>query len=236
MERRAAPATGHGRCKHKRSVLRTSTSVFPEMSVLRDGRVVRAAAPEDGERLRRMFSRLSPTSIYRRFHSPLPRVPERAIAQAIEANNHDTVSLVALVDEEIVGQAIYVRLANGDEAEAAAVVEEDWQRRGIGSLLLYRLAEEARCRGIVTLTGAVLPENGAMRALLAGAGTLRYSKEDGVFLAHAPLSVSSPIRRVSGDVGRQTPGPENTSSAAYRTKSGPEPAQWREMVKARQLR
>lgn len=60
--------------------------------------------------------------------------------------------------------------------------------------------------------------------------------EDGVFLAHAPLSVPSPIRRVSGDVGRQTPGPENTSSAAYRTKSGPEPAQRREMVKARQLR
>lgn len=173
-----------------------------EAPVLPDGQTVcvRAAAPEDGERLRRMFSRLSGESQYRRFHSPFSRVPEWVVNQAVEADHYDRESLIALIDGEIVGQAMYVRLENGDEAEVAVVVEDGWQRRGIGYLLLFRLAEKARNHGIRAFTGAVLPENGAMRALVASSGALRYSKKDGVFLAHAPLRVSGPARRTSDGV------------------------------------
>ena len=32
--------------------------------------------PDDHERLRAMFSRVSSETIYRRFHTPYPRVPE----------------------------------------------------------------------------------------------------------------------------------------------------------------
>ena len=156
--------------------------------------LVRTASPEDRNRLRRMFSRLSPTSIYRRFHSPLPRVPEWAVTRAVEVDHHDEESLIAVVEGEIVGQAMYVRLASGDEAEAAVVVEDGWQRRGVGKLLMSRLAERARHRGIAALTGAVLPENVAMRGLITAHGGLRYSTEDGAFLARMPLHSSSPER------------------------------------------
>src|SRR3712207_4066983 len=41
---------------------------------------VRAVSPGDEDLLRRMFSRLSQRSIYRRFHMPYPRVPEWAVS------------------------------------------------------------------------------------------------------------------------------------------------------------
>jgi GNAT superfamily N-acetyltransferase len=196
-ERREA---GRGRYPRRRRVPRLPVATLTETPVLPGGQaiLVRAASPEDGERLRHMFARLSPMSIYQRFHSPFPRVPEWAVAHAVEVDHRDKLSLVALVDGEIVGQALYVRLARSDEADVAVVVEDAWQRHGIGSLLLSRLAEEARRRGIGALTGAVLHENSAMRALLAGSVALRYSKEDGVHLAYVPLRASGPAR-VAGD-------------------------------------
>src|SRR5215212_4315512 len=47
----------------------------------RDGRAVsiHVATPDDKEKLRRMFSRLSSKSIYRRFHHPYQRVPEQML-------------------------------------------------------------------------------------------------------------------------------------------------------------
>lgn len=98
----------------------------------------------------------------------------RAVTQAVEADHHDRLSLIALVDGEIMGQAMYARLASDDGAEVAIVVWDGWQRHGIGSLHLSRLADEALCGGIAALTGVVLPENGAMRTLLAGSAALRY--------------------------------------------------------------
>ncbi len=202
------------RVPRRRRVPRPLAPATVKASVLPGGRVVRVreASSEDAERLRRMFLRLSLTSIYRRFHAPYPWVPERAITHAAEAGD-GKLSLVALVGGEIVGQAMYVRLAGADEAEAAVVVEDGWQRHGIGSLLLSRLAWEARKRGIGALTGAVLHENGAMRALLAGGSVAtRYSKEDGVHLAHAPLLAPDPAPDPAEQIHRICPDPGSNSA------------------------
>ena len=83
--------------------------------------------------------------------------------------------------------------------DGIVVVEDGWQRRGVGNRFLSRLAEEAQRRGIEAFTGTVLPENGAMRGLLDASGGLRYSIEDGAYLAHVPLLSSSPVRRISDD-------------------------------------
>jgi GNAT superfamily N-acetyltransferase len=185
-----------------------------------------------------MFSRLSPTSIYRRFFSPLPRVPEWAVAQAIEVDHLDKESLVAVAGGEIVGQATYARPANSDEAEAAIVVEDGWQRRGIGKRLLSELAERARRRGIGTFTGAVLPENGAMRGLLAACGGgLRYSVGDGAYVAHVPLLPPGPDRRLRrrraampqrpGGAGGVTEGTAEENGVTARDERGRRPARRR---------
>ena len=83
---------------------------------------IRVATPWDGERLHGMLSRLSPETIYRRFHLPYPDVPEWMLAVMLDVDNHDKHFLVAVAEEEIVGHAMYVTVGDGSEAEMAIIV------------------------------------------------------------------------------------------------------------------
>ncbi|HEX2728131.1 MAG TPA: GNAT family N-acetyltransferase [Rubrobacteraceae bacterium] len=159
-----------------------------DRSTLRDvSRVrIRAASPEDFEPLRRMFARLSPKSMYQRFHSPFPVVPEWALEHAVHVDHDARESLVAVLGGEIIGQVLYVRAEGKREAEVAVVVEDAWQRRGIGKRLLSELAARAERRGIEAFTGAVLHENSSMLGLaVAVRAGRRYSIEDGSYLIRA---------------------------------------------------
>ncbi len=156
----------------------------------RDGRTlcVRLVSSEDGEKLGRMLSRLSPRTIYERFHAPYQRVPGWALAGMVEADHHDKESVVATAGDEIVGHAMYVRTGKEGEAEFAVVVEDGWQSRGAGRLLLTELAALARSRGIRLFTGSVLGENrralGALAAVYPG---MRYEIRDGSYQVRVPL-------------------------------------------------
>jgi GNAT superfamily N-acetyltransferase len=126
---------------------------------------IRVATPDDEENLCRMFSRLFSKSIYRRFHLPYRRVPEQMLNLMLDVDHHKE-SLLAVADEEIVGHAMYVKLANSGDAEVAFVVEDEWQSKGVGKLLLSEIAEKARRRDIETFTGQVLGENRRVLGLL----------------------------------------------------------------------
>ena len=149
---------------------------------------IRVATPRDAEGLRAMFSRASPETIYWRFHVPYPEVPERTLALMSGVDHHERESLVAVAEGEIVGHAMYARLGDGTEAEMAIIVEDAWQSKGLGKLLLSELAERARLRGVETFTGEVLGENRRMLGLAATmfAGT-RYAIRDGVYHVRMPL-------------------------------------------------
>lgn len=127
--------------------------------------VVRVASPGDLERLREMFSRVSNETIYRRFHIPYPRVPEQVLAFMLDIDEHDKQSIFAVKEEEIVGHAMYARFGNG-EAEVAIVVEDRWQSKGLGRMLLSNLAEDARRQGVKAFVGTVLLENQRMLSLI----------------------------------------------------------------------
>jgi GNAT superfamily N-acetyltransferase len=150
--------------------------------------LVRPVSPEAEEGLRRMLARLSRETVYLRFHAPLPRAPEWAVAMFANSNRGYGESLVAVADGEVVGHAMYVRLGAGDSAEFAILVEDRCQGRGIGKLLLSALAERAGCEGVKTFTSAVLGENrqmfGLVRSVFAKVG---YAMEDGAYAVSAPL-------------------------------------------------
>ena len=110
-------------------------------TALRDGsRVdVRPARPDDRELLREGFERLSPESRYRRFLVPVTTISERWLTYLTNVDHHDHEALAALdpVTGRGVGVARYVRSEHRrDVAEAAVVVADDWQGRGLGTLLL----------------------------------------------------------------------------------------------------
>ncbi len=170
---------------------------------------VRRLTREDAEGLRRMFSRLSQETIYRRFHTPYPRIPEWMFDYFLGMKHPQAESLVATVGDEIVGHAMYVPLDGGREAEVALVVEDAWQSRGVGKLLLFGLVERARVRGIETFTGAVLGENRrALGFFLAASSEIRHDIKGGAHLLRAPLSggLRQPHDGGAGAGSRHLPG------------------------------
>jgi GNAT superfamily N-acetyltransferase len=73
-------------------------------------------------------------------------------------------------------------------ADIAFVVRDDWQRRGVGTLLLRRMGEIGRARGLAGFEADVLASNTAMLAVFHRSGlTLNSTLEDGVFHLIAPF-------------------------------------------------
>jgi hypothetical protein len=65
--------------------------------------------PGDGEALRRLFHRLSPETVYRRFMSPLARPEQARPERLLDVDHMDREAIVAVVAGEIVGVARYSR-------------------------------------------------------------------------------------------------------------------------------
>jgi GNAT superfamily N-acetyltransferase len=167
-----------------------SANNLPKVIALLDGYGVgiRAVSLGDGKLLRRMFSRLSRESIYWRFHMPYPSVPEWAVALFTGVDEPQGKYLVAVAGNEIVGHAMYARSEDGRSAEIGILVEDEWQCRGIGKLLLSRLTAAARRRRIEAFTGVVIGENRPMMRLVTAVFTgVRSSVRGGQYEIYAPL-------------------------------------------------
>jgi len=155
---------------------------------------IRTVSPSDGEGLRRMFSRASSETIYRRFHIPFPEVPEWMVALMLDADHLNKEALVAVAEEKVVGHAMYARLGEGTEAEMAIVVEDEWQSEGVGKSLLLELASRARLRGLQTFTAEVLEENRRMLGLAGMFAGTGYMIAGDVYHVRMPLRTASAAR------------------------------------------
>jgi len=183
--------TGHDLTQTKAEALVKSTVRVPNDRALTP--VIRAVSAGDKEALRRMFCRLSARSIYRRFHTPYPSVPGWMLDLMIDVDHSDRESLVAVAGGEIVGHAMYVR-ENGGEAEVAVVVEDRWQSKGVGKLLLSDLAREANRRGLGTFTGLALGENRRVLDLISAVfAEVGYTIRDGLYDIRMPLRTLKPV-------------------------------------------
>jgi GNAT superfamily N-acetyltransferase len=128
---------------------------------LGDGTVVhvRPICRADGDRLRRMFTRLSPTTIYLRFFSPVKQLHDSVVEHLTVVDHDRREALVALDGDEIVGVARYDGTSTPGEAEIAVTVEDAWQHRGLGKLLVSLLTREATGHGFDAFAASMLPDN-----------------------------------------------------------------------------
>ena len=148
---------------------------WSESVQLGDGAEVqlRMVKPSDRVLMQGAWERVSPESRYRRFLSMKGRLTDHDLTYLTETDgvNHVALGAVRSADgmEEGLAVARFVRLADEPTiAEPAIVVVDPWQRKGLGRLLLARLVEVARERGIEHFRSDVLASNDAMRAILAG--------------------------------------------------------------------
>ena len=152
---------------------------------LEDGTVVhlRPIRPDDAPGLVALFDRLSQQTAYQRFFSVLKRLPT---AYARVFANVDYRQRLAIVAErqtpagpELIGVGRY-EPADATEiapkivpagvptmVEVAFVVQDGWQGRGLGSILLDEVLRAAVARGVQRFRAFVLAENHRMLGLLA---------------------------------------------------------------------
>jgi GNAT superfamily N-acetyltransferase len=145
---------------------------------LRDGSHVRIRQGHrtDRQLLVRGFERLGPESRYRRFLSPMHALGNRMVRYMTELDHHDHEAMIALDErgEEGLGDAFYVRDARRpDTAEVAVTVLDEWQGRGLGTLLLEVLSARALDEGVGRFTALMLARNQAMMDLFERLGQVQ---------------------------------------------------------------
>jgi len=149
----------------------------------------RPVHPDDVVLFRRLWPRLSPDTVYRRFHSPLHSLPPEAVERLVTVDHDRREAVAAVVGGEVVGVARYDRSPDDPAtAEFAILVEDAWQGVGLGRQLLAELADLAAARGVRTLTATVQPDNdrviGLIRRLLPAA---TFTPDDDVLVVECPL-------------------------------------------------
>ena len=120
---------------------------------------VRPIRDDDIDRLRRLFYRLSPETVYRRFFQPVKQPSEKLLHHLAEVDHDLRQAIVAELDDEIIAVVRYDRSSPSAAAEVAVLVEDAWQGHGLGRRLLRRLAADALEHGIVEMSATVLGEN-----------------------------------------------------------------------------
>ena len=161
----------------------TSTGFEPRVVELRDRTKIhlRPIVPEDEPLLHEAVAAMSERTVYFRFFSPIKRMSDAMAHRLAVVDYNDRFALVATTHrpaskERIVGVARYDRARGTDVAEVAVAVIDEFQRRGLGSVLLAELARVARKHGIKTFQLIVLPENREMLGLLRKMGWIHQAR------------------------------------------------------------
>jgi acetate---CoA ligase (ADP-forming) len=133
---------------------------------LRDGSTIRLRRADvtDESAVLELFRALSIHSLLMRFGTVAVHLPSAARAAV------DQWGVIAFApDGRCVGHAWYVRTTER-RAEVALVIADRYQGRGLGTILLRRLARLAALRGIHVFEAYVLLDNARMTDLLRDCG------------------------------------------------------------------
>jgi acetyl coenzyme A synthetase (ADP forming)-like protein len=155
--------------------------------VLRDGATatIRITQPSDHKGLARFFASLSEESKARRFFS-LAKPGEQLIAFFCDSSNPRAqlslvVTRVADGESRIIATGCYVA-RDDTTAEVAFAVADDFHGKGIGTLLLERLAVLAAANGFVRLWAVTSLENQPMLNIFRNSGFECHTKMDGGYI------------------------------------------------------
>lgn len=132
---------------------------------------LRPIEPGDVALLGSFFQNLSHTARFQRFHCDRRHLSlaQLQYLSRVNAERHIAFMVCALEggQERMVAEARCVGLSEQPwKAEYAIVVDEAWQRQGIGRQCMQQLIAVARAYGFQELVGDVVPSNLAMRRFL----------------------------------------------------------------------
>lgn len=119
----------------------------------------RRASMADRGAIEAMVRRCSPDSRYARFLAPVPEYPADLLTRALSPESGDGAWLATRrhLPEAVVALGSWSPAVGG--AEVALLVEDSWQRCGIGTALLDTLVANARDLGVGQMHATMLSES-----------------------------------------------------------------------------
>jgi acetyltransferase len=168
-----------------RLAIRPYPNRYVQIHHLNDGTeiLVRPIRPEDEPLIVELHEGHSEHTIRMRFFSLVRRLSHDSLIRLCHLDYDREMALAALhrgADgrPHMIGVSRYHLLPETSEAEFAVVVTDAWQGKGVGSLLMQRLTEIARERGVKRLVGEVLRENTNMLQLMGALGFVVQPTDD----------------------------------------------------------
>jgi acetyltransferase len=131
---------------------------------------IRPIRPEDATQEIAFAERMSDRSRYMRFFSAGRGLTPAMLARLTQVDYDRELALIALWKaqngaEQMVGVARFAANPDGESCEFAVAIDDQWNGRGLATLLMERLMAAARDAGYRRMIGLVLAENGAMLKL-----------------------------------------------------------------------
>jgi GNAT superfamily N-acetyltransferase len=149
---------------------------------------VKRAAVTDTPAVLAMLGRCSPATLFHRFHGPSDGV---VYTRALLARQSIDETLVAWHDEACVGLATLSRDREGTP-HLGVLVEDAWQRQGVGRQLVSTLLGQARAHGVRHVHADVLGEDRFLVQALRRAGSMTVAIASGSYSVDIDLE-SSPL-------------------------------------------
>ena len=143
---------------------------------------IRALHRDEERPIRELYARLSPTTRYRRFFSPMPTLPDSVMRLLVTVDYRRKLALVAEIDgdrgREVIGLGSFGAV-DDRIVEVALVVRDEWQRQRVGTALAQRVMRAAEDRGFHRFLVHILAENAPARKILGKIGEVVLAKASG---------------------------------------------------------
>nr|WP_319527711.1 GNAT family N-acetyltransferase [Pseudomonas laurentiana] len=161
------------------------------IQALNDGThvLIRSLQERDRQREFQFIRHLSPESRHSRFMGGFNRDDLTLLDQLMDLDGHNRIAYVALahVNGELheIGVSRYAAMPGHKHCECAVAVADDWQRRGLGTLLMQHLIQAARSNGFERMTSLDSANNYSMHRLAKKLGfSSRYDNGQFSELTH----------------------------------------------------
>ncbi len=149
---------------------------YNEHVLLKNGQGVlfKPASTNDIPLVESFVKRISQESLRMRFMASVSEIPKKIIQELCSGDFTQSGCILAITGEDsdtrVIGLGNYIATGNGSTAEVAFLIEDEYQGRGISTLLLERLAGLAAANGFIELEAEVLPDNQPMMNVFKSSG------------------------------------------------------------------
>lgn len=182
-------------------------SDWEQDAVLKDGGTVRIRpiVPQDAPALQEFVQGMSVQSSYFRFFRVKRELTPEELEEFSDIDYQHEMAFVAIVDDRLVGVGRYTGTPDSPhDAEVAFTVSDEMQGKGIGTVLVFRIAAFARTRGITSFKAFVLADNHAMMRVFRNAGfVLTREIDEGVYTVTIPTEESASVLEAEAEAERR---------------------------------